>query len=69
MVPLIPNASYKAPAELEAFSKLVQEDKTAPLANVQPTVQTALNTSVQSMLLGNDTPKSAAQKMQDAYTK
>lgn len=67
MVPLIPNDQYTPPAELADFAQLVNDGKTALLANVTPEVQVALNTGVQSMLLGNDTPASLAQKLQDAY--
>jgi len=68
-VPLIPNPGFKPPAELADFNKLVIDGQTAPLANLQPEVQTALNTGVQSMLLGKDSPATVAQKMQDAYKK
>jgi raffinose/stachyose/melibiose transport system substrate-binding protein len=68
-VPLIPNSSFQPPAELKDLSDLVQAGKTAQIASLQPEVQTTLNTVVQSLLLGNDTPASAAQKMQAAYKK
>jgi raffinose/stachyose/melibiose transport system substrate-binding protein len=69
MVPLMPNDAYEPPAALADFATLVNDGKTALLANVTPEVQVALNTGVQSMLLGEDTPASLAQKMQDAYNK
>ncbi|MFH8249006.1 ABC transporter substrate-binding protein [Microbacterium sp. B2969] len=69
MVPLIPNDQFTPPAELADFAQLVNDGKTAMLANVTPEVQVALNTGVQSMLLGQDTPASLAQKLQDAYGK
>ncbi|GAA1944782.1 ABC transporter substrate-binding protein [Microbacterium deminutum] len=68
-VPLIPNTKFTPPAELKEFNTLVVNGQTAPIASLQPEVQSTLNTAVQSMLLGNDTPASAAQKMQDAYKK
>ena len=68
-VPLIPNSAFQPPAALKDFSDLVQANKTAMIASLQPEVQTALNTAVQSLLLGSDTPASAAQKMQAAYKK
>jgi hypothetical protein len=68
-VPLIPNSTFQPPAALKDFSDLVQANKTAMIASLQPEVQTALNTAVQSLLLGSDTPASAAQKMQAAYKK
>lgn len=68
-VPVLPNDKYKAPAELKDFAALVADNKFAPLEAMQAQVQAALNQGVQSMLLGNDTPQSVAQKMQAAYTK
>jgi raffinose/stachyose/melibiose transport system substrate-binding protein len=65
-VPIIPNDQYTAPKELAGFADLVAAGKYAKLANVLPKVQTALNESVQSMLLGKDTPESAAEKMDQA---
>jgi raffinose/stachyose/melibiose transport system substrate-binding protein len=64
-VPVIPNDQYTPPAELEPFAELVADGQFARLASVQAEVQTALNQSLQSMFLGNDTPESVAQKMQD----
>jgi raffinose/stachyose/melibiose transport system substrate-binding protein len=66
-VPVIPNAQYTPPAELQPFADLVAAGKFARLPAVQAEVQTALNQGVQSMLLGNDTPQSVAQRMQDAH--
>jgi len=68
-VPLIPNPGFTPSAELKGFADLVQANKTAQLASLQPEVQTTLNTGVQSMLLGKETPEGLAKKMQDAYSK
>ncbi|KQR51762.1 hypothetical protein ASF88_09090 [Leifsonia sp. Leaf336] len=68
-VPVLPNDKYKAPAELKDFAALIADGKFAPLETLQAPVQAALNQSVQSMLLGNDTPKGVAEKLQAAYTK
>ena len=67
-VPIIPNEAYTAPADLKEFAALVAAGNYAQLANFGVgQVQTALNEGVQSMLLGNDTPASVAEKMQAAY--
>jgi raffinose/stachyose/melibiose transport system substrate-binding protein len=66
-VPVIPDASFTAPTELEGFAKAVADKKFAPLTAVTNEVQQTLNKEVQAMLLGNDTPKQVAQKMQDAF--
>lgn len=68
-VPVVPNDGFTPPPLLAEFNKLVQSGKTARLATVQPEVQTTLNTGIQSMLLGKETPESVAQKLQDAYKK
>lgn len=68
-VPLVPNADFKPSAQLTEFNKLVQAGQTARLGSMQPEVQTTLNTAIQSMLLGNDTPTGVTQKLQDAYKK
>jgi len=68
-VPVLPNDKYKAPAELKDFAALIADNKFAPLETLQAQVQSTLNQSVQSMLLGNDTPQGVAQKMQAAYKK
>jgi raffinose/stachyose/melibiose transport system substrate-binding protein len=65
-VPIIPNEAFVAPDALLAFAEVVAEGRYAKLAEVNGPVQTTLNEAVQSMLLGNDTPESVAQKMQDA---
>ena len=66
-VPVVPSAEFEAPENLKEFADLVSAGKTAPLAALTPEVQTTLNQGVQSLLLGNDTPATVAQKMQDAY--
>lgn len=67
-VPIIPNDKYTAPKDLEGFAKLLAAGSFAKLANLGgPQVQVALNEGVQSLLLGNDTPKSVAEKMQKAF--
>jgi raffinose/stachyose/melibiose transport system substrate-binding protein len=67
-VPIIPNDAYEAPADLAGFAELVASGDYAKLANLGPNeVQVVLNESVQSMLLGNDTPQSVADKMQAAF--
>lgn len=67
-VPIIPNDAFTAPASLAPFSDAVAAGNYAKLANLgNPTVQTTLNEVVQSLLLGNDTPKSAAEKLQTAF--
>ena len=58
MVPLIPNDAYEPPAALADFAALVNDGKVALLANVTPEVQSVINTDVQSMLLGTETPAS-----------
>lgn len=68
-VPVIPDPKYKAPAELADFAKLIADKKYAVLTTLQAEVQTTLNTSIQSMMLGNDTPKSITEKMQAVYKK
>ena len=68
-VPVISNNQYTAPESLKDFAALVADKKFAPLESLQSQVQSALNQGVQSMLLGNDTPKSVAEKMQAAITK
>ena len=67
-VPIIPNDKFVAPADLEGFAALVASGNYAKLANLGGgTVQQQLNDGVQSLLLGSDTPKSAAEKMQAAF--
>jgi raffinose/stachyose/melibiose transport system substrate-binding protein len=67
-VPIIPNDKFVAPADLEGFAALVASGNYAKLANLgASTVQQQLNDGVQSLLLGGDTPKSAAEKMQAAF--
>lgn len=67
-VPIIPNAAFVPPADLEGFAALVASGNYAKLANLGASpVQQALNDGVQSLLLGNDTPKSTAEKMQAAF--
>ncbi|MBO0982627.1 ABC transporter substrate-binding protein [Rathayibacter sp. SD072] len=67
-VPIIPNDAYEAPADLAGFAELVAAGNYAKLANLGPNqVQVVLNEAVQSMLLGNDTPQSVADKMQQAF--
>jgi raffinose/stachyose/melibiose transport system substrate-binding protein len=68
-VPVLPNPKFKAPAELKDFAALIAGNKFAPLETLQAQVQSTLNQSVQSMLLGNDTPRGVAEKMQAAYKK
>lgn len=68
-VPLIPNADYEAPAELVAFSDLIGSGSYAPLVAVQPEVQTTLNQSVQSLILGDVSPEQLAQKLDSVYKK
>jgi raffinose/stachyose/melibiose transport system substrate-binding protein len=65
-VPIIPNDLYTAPKDLAGFADLIAAGKYAKLANVLPKVQSTLNESVQSMMLGKDTPQSAAEKMDQA---
>ncbi len=63
-----PNDAYEAPEDLAGFAELVESGDYAKLANLGPNeVQVVLNESVQSMLLGNDTPQSVADKMQAAF--
>ncbi|MET0885612.1 MAG: extracellular solute-binding protein, partial [Mycetocola sp.] len=67
-VPIIPSDAYEAPADLTGFADLVASGDYAKLANLGPNeVQVVLNEAVQSMLLGNDTPQSVAEKMQAAF--
>ncbi|GAA5088034.1 extracellular solute-binding protein [Microbacterium yannicii] len=67
-VPIIPNDEYTAPADLEPFAALLASGQYAKLPNLgAPEVQVALNEGVQSLLLGDDTPESVAEKMQDAF--
>ena len=67
-VPIIPNDEYTAPADLAAFADLLASGNYAKLPNLgAPEVQDALNSGVQSLLLGTDTPESTAKKMQDAF--
>lgn len=67
MVPIIPNDAFVAPEVLADFAQLVNDDKTAKLAVTVGEQQVTLNEGVQSMLLGNDTPATLAQRLQDAY--
>lgn len=68
-VPVVPNDGFTPSPQLSEFNKLVQSGKTARIATLQPEVQTTLNTGIQSMLLGKETPESIAQKLQNAYKK
>lgn len=68
-VPLIPNDAFTPSAELETFTQLVNDDKTAALPQIQQQVQVALNTQLQAMYLGKLTPKQVAQKLDQAFEK
>ena len=67
-VPIIPNDQYTAPEDLAPFAELVAAGQYAKLADLGfPEVQVALNEGVQSLMLGDDTPQSVADKMQKAF--
>ncbi|HWS51261.1 MAG TPA: extracellular solute-binding protein [Microbacterium sp.] len=67
-VPILPDPSFEAPEDLADFAELVAAGNYAKLANLGGNaVQVTLNESIQSMLLGNDTPESAAEKLQAAF--
>jgi len=69
-LPAIPQKGYKAPAALEEFAKYIDAGTFTKLP-VWPNAATqpAINQSIQSMLLGNDTVDGTLAKIQAAYDK
>lgn len=68
-VPVLPNDAYTAPAELVAFADLIKRGAYSPLVSVQPEVQTQLNQTIQSLILGSSTPRQVGEKMDSVYKK
>ncbi|WP_162486140.1 extracellular solute-binding protein [Arthrobacter sp. Rue61a] len=68
-VPVLANDTYTAPTELASFADLIERGAYAPLGNVQAEVQTQLNQTVQSLILGNSTPRQVAEKLDSVYKK
>ncbi|MDQ0691272.1 ABC transporter substrate-binding protein [Arthrobacter sp. W4I7] len=68
-VPVLPNDAYTAPAELATFADLVERGAYAPLGAVQAEVQAQLNQTIQSLILGDTTPRQVAEKLDSVYKK
>ncbi|MFJ6453964.1 ABC transporter substrate-binding protein [Paenarthrobacter sp. NPDC091669] len=68
-VPVLANDVYKAPEELAAFADLINRGAYAPLGTVQSEVQAQLNQALQSLILGDSTPRQVAEKMDTVYKK
>ncbi|WP_247046325.1 ABC transporter substrate-binding protein [Arthrobacter rhizosphaerae] len=68
-VPVLPNDAYKAPEELATFAELIKSGSYAPLGTVQAEVQTQLNQTIQSLILGDATPRQVAEKLDAVYKK
>lgn len=68
-VPALPNDAYTAPKELTAFADLIKRGAYAPLVSVQAEVQAQLNQTVQSLILGQSTPRQVAEKLDSVYKK
>ena len=67
-MPVIPDAGFTPPAELEEFNKTVTDGKIAMLADwPNARVNDAAQQGVQAILLGKDTVDGVLKKMQDAY--
>ncbi|BCW62901.1 extracellular solute-binding protein [Arthrobacter sp. StoSoilB22] len=68
-VPVLPNDAYKAPKELTAFADLIKRGAYQPLGTVQAEVQAQLNQTIQSLILGQSTPRQVAEKLDSVYKK
>ncbi|TAP45839.1 extracellular solute-binding protein [Arthrobacter sp. S39] len=68
-VPVLPNDAYTAPKELTAFADLIKRGAYQPLGAVQAEVQAQLNQTIQSLILGQSTPRQVAEKLDSVYKK
>lgn len=68
-VPVLPNDAYKAPEELTEFAQLLDRGSYGPLVSVQAEVQSQLNQTIQSLILGDVTPRQVAEKLDSVYKK
>jgi raffinose/stachyose/melibiose transport system substrate-binding protein len=66
-VPVIPNDSFKAPAQLSVLADAVSSGKYCKLPKQPGSLQSVAQTEVQSVLLGRDSVDTALKKMQEAF--
>lgn len=66
-VPVIPNSSFQAPAQLKVLSDAVTSGKYSKLPKEPGSLQSVAQEEVQSVLLGRDSVDTALKKIQEAF--